>query len=82
MSYWKNNHNKEIDAILETSSGPIALEIKSSATFSQSFFENLHFWSELHPDNKQGLIVYGGDKTFPTKDGKVIAWNNLQAIGK
>lgn len=80
MFYWKDNHNKEIDCIIETSTGPLAIEIKSSATFSMSFFENINFWKQLDPSNKMGAVVYGGDKSFPAREGHVVAWNDLGSL--
>ncbi len=80
MFYWKDNHNKEIDCIIETSSGPLACEIKSAATFSSSFFENIYYWNRLDPANKKAVIIYGGDKSFPAKEGQVVAWNDLSVL--
>lgn len=80
MSFWKDNHNKEIDAIIEGGEGPLALEIKSSLTFSTSFFDNIAYWRKLSPQNQQGIVVYGGDKSFETSNGQAIAWTRVPDI--
>lgn len=43
LFYWKVSNNKEVDCLLDTGEGQIAYEIKSSATFSSSFFENVQY---------------------------------------
>jgi len=80
ISFWKDNHNKEIDAIIEGGEGPLALEIKSSLTFSPSFFDHIVYWRKLSALNQQGVVVYGGDKSFTTSNGQAVAWNRLSEI--
>lgn len=77
LFYWKDSNNKEIDCILESEGKQAAFEIKSSLTFSPAFFENIRYWRKLS-NNNTGSVIYGGDKSFATSDGKVIAWNELK----
>ncbi len=80
MFYWKDNHNKEIDAVIESGEGVLAIEIKSALTFSSSFFDNITYWGKLSPRNRQGIVIYGGDKSFSTTHGPVVSWNRLSEI--
>lgn len=80
MYFWKNNHDKEVDCIVDNGNDPMALEIKSSATFSPAFFENISYWKELNPANKTGVVVYGGDKSYTREEGLVLGWNGLDEL--
>ena len=82
MYFWKDSHNKEIDCVIEMGGKLVALEIKSSLSFSASFFENIQYWRKLNPSNEQGVLIYGGSKSFSTDHGEVIAWNNLSGLNK
>lgn len=77
LYFWKDNHNNEIDCILETGEGSIAFEVKSSTTFSSSFFENIRYWEKI-TSSKNSSVIYGGDKSFKTVSGKAIAWNEIK----
>ena len=77
LFYWKDSNNKEVDCLLDTGEGQAAYEIKSSTTFSPSFFDNIRYWEKIS-DNKNNAVVYGGDKSFSTGSGKVVAWNGIK----
>jgi len=82
LYYWKDNHNKEIDAIIETGNGVVAIEIKSALTYSSSFFDNIQYWRGLDKSNQQAYVIYSGDKNFNTVNGKLVAWNKLAGVNK
>ncbi len=77
LYYWKDSNHKEVDCLLDTGEGQAAYEIKSSTTFSPAFFENVEYWKKLSANSK-GAVIYGGDKSFSTSSGKVLAWNELK----
>jgi len=80
MYFLKDNHGKEIDCLIDKENGPLAIEIKSAATFNPSFIENIQYWQQLSPSNKAGALVYGGDQSYIRKDIQVIAWNRLEKL--
>jgi predicted AAA+ superfamily ATPase len=80
MYFWKDNHDKEIDCLVDNGAGSLAIEIKSAATFTPSFLENIDYWKQLSPANKTGALVYGGDQSYTRKDTQVIAWNKLDRL--
>ncbi|WP_431213268.1 ATP-binding protein [Puia sp. P3] len=80
MYFWKDNHDKEIDCLLETQDGPLAIEIKSAATFTPSFMDNVRYWQELSPSNNAGAIVYGGIQSYARENIQVVAWNRLEKL--
>lgn len=58
-----------------------AIEVKSSATYRPSAFENLE---DLAPimgvDTDHRFVVYGGSESFPTRHGKVLDFDSLEAL--
>ena len=52
MYFWKDNHDKEIDCLLEKQDGPLAIEIRSAATLAPSFMDNVHYWQQLSPSKR------------------------------
>ena len=77
LFYWKDSNNKEVDCLLDTGEGQAAYEIKSSTTFSPSFFENIQYWEKIS-GNKNSSVIYGGDKSFSSASGQVVAWNKIK----
>ena len=77
LFYWKDSNNKEVDCLLDTGEGQAAYEIKSSTTFSPSFFENIQYWEKIS-GNKNSSVIYGGDKSFSSASGRVVAWNKIK----
>lgn len=57
------------------------IEVKSSATYRPSAFENLE---DLAPimgvDTDHQFVVYGGIESFPTRHGKVLDFDSLEAL--
>lgn len=75
--YWRNNHKKEIDLIIE-SSEMYAIEMKSGKTLRSDFFDTLKLWQDLsNTPLKHCSLVYGGDNDDTYSGMKVIAWNRI-----
>lgn len=78
LSFWHDSAGNEVDLIQTEAACQYAYEIKSGATFSKEYFKGLNYWSKLSgadPDRK--TVIYGGDKSMQTSDGKVVSWKNI-----
>lgn len=78
LSFWHDSAGNEVDLIQTEADCQYAYEIKSGATFSKEYFKGLNYWSKLSgadPDRK--TVIYGGDKSMQTSDGKVVSWKNI-----
>lgn len=71
LYYFRDNKGLEIDLILDSGSGIIPIEIKSSATFSKSFLTNLMAFNEISGVEK-GRLIYSG-KSGDTISGIVTS---------
>lgn len=81
LYFWRNNHGKEIDCIIEKADKLIPIEIKSGKSYSKDFFNNLTYWnkiSETSIDNN--FVIYGGNESLKVKNGNLVSWNDLVKI--
>lgn len=78
LSFWHDSAGNEVDLIQTEADCQYAYEIKSGATFSKEYFKGLNYWSKLSgADSDQKTVIYGGDKSMQTSDGKVVSWKNI-----
>lgn len=76
--YWRDNHKKEIDLILESGINQYAFEIKSSKTIHEKFFDTLKYWENLSQNDKKHMyLIYGGKENYIRNEFNVLSWNNL-----
>ena len=81
LYFWRDNHRKEIDLILEYGSNMFGFEIKSAKTFRTKFFDGLNYWMKLtrtKPENN--YLVYGGDENYSTMGFNVRCWKSIKDI--
>lgn len=78
---WQNRNRKEIDIILDRPNGPIAIEVKSGSTMSQSYFSNLEYWKTLSKDESSAsYVIYGGDKNMTLGNNSLISWRKMSSL--
>ena len=79
--FWRDKLGREVDCLIDSGLQKIILEIKSSKTINEDFFNGLKFYKELAKDsnNSYGLI-YGGEKIEERKIGKVLPWYKTAII--
>lgn len=75
--FWRDQSDYEIDCIVEAPGHLVPVELKSSQTFNPHFFEHLSKWNELTETNAaSNVIIYGGNVSQKTKNGKLIGWRD------
>ncbi len=78
LYFWRDNHGHEVDVIIEDVSKLIAVEIKSSQTFSPDLLRGLKYWKELTGYTNVHL-VYQGSKNFTFQGDSVMTFSSQQA---
>jgi uncharacterized protein len=74
--FWRDNVGHEVDLVLDSSGGPIPVEIKSGQTFSPDFVSGLDWWREASgKPGMAGAVLYGGDPSFDFKSDRVVSWS-------
>ena len=78
--FYRDNHGNEIDLIIDTGGNLIPIEVKSSTTFSKSFFKGFEYWKKHMDEKIGGFVIYGGDDSQKIQDHQLISWMNLQKV--
>ncbi len=79
--FWRDSHGKEIDCLIDLGSTLIPIEIKSSQTISQRFFDGLSYWCSLaNIDLAKSYVIYGGLEPQSQPSGFVISWQKTADI--
>lgn len=76
--YWRDNHKKEIDLIIDIGIKQLGIEIKSSETVNEKYFDGLKYWKELTKIDADNLyLIYGGKENMKRNGMNVVSWNNI-----
>ncbi|NGX39124.1 MAG: hypothetical protein KR126chlam1_00445 [Chlamydiae bacterium] len=76
LYFWQELAGQEIDVMIDQGQSLLfPIEIKSSSTLSQKFFDNLNNWLDMkeNPQTK-GCLIYGGKEWQKRKNIQVIPW--------
>lgn len=78
--YFRDNMGNEIDCIVEKDTGPLAVEIKSSAKADRSLLKGLQYWRKYQP-NASGILLYQGKSISPDDIPFPFAsWEEIDSI--
>lgn len=81
LYFWRDNHGREVDCLVENIDRFKAIEIKSSQTTNSAFFDGLNFWKDLTADATESMsVVFGGDISIQAAKGDYISWRNLERL--
>ena len=83
LYFWRDNHGKEVDCIIEHASKTYPVEIKSSQTKSIHFFDALQYYAKLSKGKAgKGAVVYSGNEELILSQGYLIPWNKMDRLYK
>ncbi len=78
LYFWRDNHRKEIDVILESGMKQSGIEIKSGKTIRNDAFSGLDYWKTLaKADTPATYLVYAGDDSYERNGTRVVGWKAL-----
>lgn len=78
MYFWRDNHQKEIDLIVDYGIDIFGIEIKRSETIQEKYFAGLTYWmnlSETEPENM--FLIYGGEDSYMRNNININGWNKI-----
>lgn len=77
LYFWRDNSGHEVDVIIDSAGKLFPVEIKSSHTANEHFFNSIQYWNEISK-TKSGAIVYAGKQDFERSAGfRFVNWKNL-----
>ena len=80
LSFFRDSNNLECDLLYETGYGLGAIEIKSGATISSSYFRSLNRVADLIPEVNAKAVVYGGTERQSRTDAEVVPLSVLSDV--
>lgn len=81
LYFWRDNHGKEVDCIIDHTSKLFPVEIKSSHTKSLHFFDTIQYYTKLAKEKAgKGFVVYGGKEELDLEQGHLIPWNTMKKL--
>ncbi len=79
--FWNVSGSHEIDLLLDKGGRLLPIEIKSSRTINNHFFEGLKYFQPLSGAlPTESYLVYGGDEVQKRSIAQVLSWKNLDEI--
>lgn len=79
--FWNAAGSHEIDLLLDKGGRLLPIEIKSSRTIGNHFFDGLTYFQALSGSlPTESYVIYGGDEVQKRSIAQVLSWKNLQEI--
>ena len=79
--FWNVSDSHEIDLLLDQGGRLLPIEIKSSRTIGNHFFDGLNYFQTLSGALPiESYLVYGGDEVQKRSIANVLSWKNLHEI--
>ena len=78
LYFWRDKTGHEVDVVIDAGKTLIPVEIKSSATIDNSFFDGLKYYQSLGASvSRHGILVYGGEDMYTRNDFLIRPWYQI-----
>ena len=72
LFFFRDTHGNEVDLIIRNRRQLIPIEIKSAATFSNSFLKGINMFRQLNQNTgPDGYVLYDGDNAFEVNGTRI-----------
>ena len=80
LYYFRDSNGVEIDLLFQDGPDLVAIEIKSSSTFSSSYLGNIKKFQAISPKVKKSYLVYNGQALQLSQHIDVLNYTNTGSI--
>ena len=81
LYFWQDKTGREVDLLLETPAGIVALEVKAGMTLNAEYFKQLTYWRSLSGGPaERAFVVYAGLTTRSTPQGTFLRFDDLPGV--
>lgn len=78
IAYWKTHDGTEVDFVIETKDGPVAIEVKSADRWDSRGNQGLVKFRDLQPKARVTLLgVYTGGRALVSDGVRVLPWRQF-----
>jgi len=79
LYFWRDNHKKELDLIMDIGVKNYGIEIKSSHTIHEKYFDGLKYWVALSGSEPESMfLIYGGEQNIIRNKINVVGWKSIK----
>ncbi len=76
LYFWRDKVGNEVDGLVETTQGLVAIEVKSSQTLQPDYTRGLFHFHKLAPDARS-YVIYGGREEKRSEEVNYIPWSKM-----
>jgi uncharacterized protein len=78
MYFWRDNHKKEIDLIIDYGIDKFGIGIKRSETIQEKYFSGLTYWMNLSETKSENMfLIYGGEDSYVRNNININGWSTI-----
>jgi len=77
IRYWRSHDGAEVDFVVETGSGPVLIEVKSSARWEAKFGAGIARFRAEYPGVREAFGVYCGTRSLRQDGLLVLPWKSF-----
>ncbi len=78
VAYWRTHGGKEVDFVIETAAGIVAIEVKSGDRWDRRFAAGMHALREHLPSGTMRMFgVFAGPRAQVVDDVQVLPWQRF-----
>ena len=71
----------EVDVVVDEEGLRLPVEIKSGATSSSDWYNNIRYFAALQaPDPPRSYLIYGGPDGLKRQETQVLSWTDLEPL--
>ncbi|MCB9492776.1 MAG: ATP-binding protein [Epsilonproteobacteria bacterium] len=79
--FWRDKTGHEIDCIVQEGQKLTLVEIKSSRTINQRFFDGINYWKSFATDeNIESFVVFAGGQDQGRSRPDLVSWQSINDI--
>lgn len=79
--FWQDKTGREVDLLIDHSSGLLPLEIKAGMTLTAEYFKQLTYWNSLSGQSpERSYVLYSGPTTMATQQGTFMRLSDLETL--
>ena len=81
--FWRDKIGHEVDCLIEHAGKLFPVEIKAGKTVTQSYFEELHYWSTLAGEEAgKSYLIYAGSENQRRTLVSIIRWQDIEQMAE
>lgn len=81
LYFWRDKVGHKVDCIIDNGEALTGIEVKSSRTVNQRFFDNIAYWKALRGKEKtETFVIYAGSTVQPRTNKSIVSWQEMDTV--